>query len=369
METKVKKYSGSKDFSRINYQYANLMIRFKKADILEENKELVLEFIESCRLGLFQKKIGMQRTVRTLNSLKRLCQMLPTGLSWQNVTKKDVRSLLLAIEALGVGDWERYSLLMALKKFITWIRTEYGYPEGYPDREKNLSLLALLEVAPEVKIAINRPNKLKALNEIPTQEDINYMMAACDTYAKPMLGARDKAIISILAEIGARIGGIGNLHLRDIIFDSIGAKLRIEDKTMTGEPVRIISSVQYLKNWLELHPDKGNQQAPLWVTLRGIQGKMMDYAAVRKTLKNAVNIHNKNAEAKGQPLITKRIHPHGFRYYAQGRDSLAGMPIAIMCKQRGWSATSKQPQRYARISSEQVDNWLIANQTKTEVRT
>jgi len=88
----------------------------------------------------------------------------------------------------------------------------------------------------------------------------------------------------------------------------------------------------------------------------------MNYAGMQKALKTAVITHNAYAESKGLPKITRRIHFHAFRYYAQTRDTLGGMPVGIMCKQRGWSPTSKQPQRYARISSAQVDEWLVAHQ-------
>ena len=154
------------DFSNINHKYDIQKKSFDAMSIPQENKRLVHEFIEACRLGVFQKKIGMQRGVRLLASLKILCWMLPEGKIWHDCKKQDIRSLLLQIEERGVGDWEKYSERIALKKFITWLRTEYGYPEGYLDREKLMNMLLIMQVAPEVKIHIERPNKLKSIDEI-----------------------------------------------------------------------------------------------------------------------------------------------------------------------------------------------------------
>ncbi|HUV82074.1 MAG TPA: zinc ribbon domain-containing protein [archaeon] len=74
-------------------------------------------------------------------------------------------------------------------------------------------------------------------------------------------------------------------------------------------------------------------------------------------IKRALDRHNRRAEKQGLPKITRRIHTHLFRYHAQTRDELDGVPRAIMCKQRGWRPDSKQPERYARIVTKDVDSF------------
>ncbi len=348
------------DFNRTGRRYDLLKNSFEKLPVPEVNKKLVMEFVESCLVGMYGKKLGKQRAGRTFLSLKNLCLLLPEGKTWHDVTKTDIKYLLLKInENPSWGEWERYVTLSVLRKFMTWVRCEYGYPENYPDREKLLNMLPLMEHAPECKYNIEKPNKLKPINEIPTAQEIKWMMQACDTYKDKAEGIRDKAMIAILEEIGARIGGIGILKLMDIVFDSLGALILIHDKTMVGEPVRLIKSVPYLKAWLEVHPEKANPDASLWINLRpSSKKKEMDYMGMRKALKKSVKTHNMLAESKGLPKIIRRIHFHAFRYYAQTRDMLEGMPVSIQCKQRGWSPTSKQPMRYARVSSQQADEWL-----------
>lgn len=354
------------DFESVNKRYESSQRLLQSLDIPEENKRLSKEFLDSCALGLYGKKIGKPRLVRTSYSLISLNRLLPDGKQWHDITKLDIKALLMKIEESSWGEWERYTTLSILRKFMAWIRSEHSYPQNYPDKEKFVNLMSLMDYAPEAKFKIAEVRKLKPLNEIPTAEEILWMMQACDTYEDKRRGARDKAIISILGEIGARIGGIGILKLKDIIFDSLGALIMIHDKTMVGEPVRIIKAAPYLIAWIEVHPLKANPEAPLWVNFGRKSGQRykrvgMDYFGMRKALKTAKETHNALAESKGLPLITRRIHFHAFRYHAQVRDTLEGMPIAIQCKQRGWSPTSKQPQRYARISSAQVDEWLATH--------
>ncbi|MDD5474343.1 MAG: tyrosine-type recombinase/integrase [Candidatus Methanoperedens sp.] len=356
------------DFLGKEGRYRLLKVRIEVMEIPEANKKAVIEFVESCMVGMYGTKIGKVRAERVLLSLKNLCKLLPEGKVLHEVTKLDIKSLLLKIdEHPGWGDWEKYVTLSVLRKFMTWLRTEYGYPEGYPDREKLLNMLPLMKFAPEAKYNISKPNKLKNINEIPTAQEIQWMLEACDTFKDKVEGTRDKAIIAVLEEIGARIGGIGMRRIADVTFDALGALITIQDKTMQGEPVRLIKSVPYLRNWLEVHPLKNNPEAPLWVNLGSSHKKIeMDYSGTNKALKKTVKIHNMLAESKGLPKITRRIHFHAFRYYAQTRDMLEGMPISIMCRQRGWSPTSKQPMRYARVSSQQADDWLAAHYGLTE---
>jgi hypothetical protein len=199
---------------------------------------------------------------------------------------------------------------------------------------------------------VNRPQKLKAGEDIPTSEEMQYLSDAS-------INPRDKAFFEMAREVGIRIGGIGSRQIKHVSFDELGAKVTMYDKTMRGEPVRFISSASYLRIWLDSHPFRNDPEAPLWVDLeKTARGAVpLDYSGFRAMIQRAVERHNKRAERLGLPKITKRIHTHLFRYHAQTRDELEGVPRAIMCKQRGWKPDSKQPERYARIVTKDVDSY------------
>ena len=61
------------------------------------------------------------------------------------------------------------------------------------------------------------------------------------------LNKRDKAIIALLWDIGARIGEIGNSRVKDIKFDDIAISITVNGKTGPRR-VRAVWSVDYLKS-------------------------------------------------------------------------------------------------------------------------
>jgi integrase/recombinase XerD len=56
----------------------------------------------------------------------------------------------------------------------------------------------------------------------------------------------DKAIIALLWDIGARVGEIGNIRIKHVKFDELGATVNLKGKTGYRR-VRAIFSVDYLQ--------------------------------------------------------------------------------------------------------------------------
>ncbi len=356
------KEDADNQFNQLDLRYKEKKIMLlKELQVPEVNKQLCMQFMEACQVGMYGQKIGMKRLIKSVETLYSLCLLLPLGKTWHDLTKADTVSMLLKIqERPSWGPWSQYVLKSVLRKFIAWLRNEYGYPAGYPNGEKLAATLPLIKYPLEVRFSLNKPNHLKAVEEIPTKEEIQWLMSACDSQIYGPEGLRDKAILAILEETGLRIGGLGTLCIKNVTFDPVGALLTVHDKTMKGDPVRIITSIPYLKAWLEKHPDGANLDAPLWANLGpSHKHKGMIYQGMDRMLKKAVRIHNELAEVRGLPKITRRIHFHAIRYYRQTKDMVAGMPVSIQCKRRGWSPTSRQPMMYARVTTDQVDKWLI----------
>ena len=320
--------------------------------IRERNKLLLLKFSADCQTGWSEKKLTPARIVKLLVNLKSITEMLEKDWDW--ITKDDVRDLLDKIDTEPErGEWAKHDFRIVLRKFVAWLRNEYGYPEGYPQKEEMSRLLPILKYPSEViKIKVRKPEKLKAGEDIPTEEEMQYLSNAS-------INPRDKAFFEMAREVGIRIGGIGSRQIKHVTFDELGAKVTMYDKTMRGEPVRFVSSASYLRIWLDNHPFKNDPEAPVWIDLEKTAcGPIpIDYNGFRAMILRTVDRHNRRAEKLELPRITKRIHSHLFRYHAQTRDELAGVPRAIMCKQRGWKPDSKQPERYARIVTKDVDSY------------
>jgi integrase len=138
----------------------------------------------------------------------------------------------------------------------------------------------------------------KLPEEMVTEDEVKLMIEAA-------ANKRDKALIALLWDIGARVGEIGNLRMKHLKFDDLGAVVSLDGKTGPRR-VRAVWSVDYLKDWLGDHQGQNDPEAPLWFNFTKKAEKLepMQYGAIRMQL-------NKIAKKAG---IHKKIHPHLFRH-------------------------------------------------------
>jgi integrase len=375
-ETKKQKL----DIHNTEKQYESAKALFRNSKILESNKQLCLEYINDCEIGWgHAKPIGKHRAIKNFYALRFLTECLESidsGLTWPYLELAHTKKILLMIDHKeGWGEWSVHDHKEGLRKFIIWLRKTKGYPREYYDSGKLNATKHLFRFPPEVDYSVPNVDKLKPVSEIPSEMEVEMLINAWseeikynirrDKFKAVKIATRNKALISILADVGTRIGGVGSLTIGDVVFDAIGAKVSITDKTMQGELVRLVFSVAALKDWIDLHPAKNKSEAPLWIDIE--TNEPLTYGGLNKILQETRILHNAYATERGLPQITKRLHFHGFRYYAQIRDVLEGMPLAVQCAQRGWSPTSDQPQHYARISTSQIDTWIAEHYGLKEV--
>ncbi len=160
---------------------------------------------------------------------------------------------------------------------------------------------------------------------------------------------RDKAIVALLWDIGARIGEIGTLNLKHIKFDEHGAIVNVKGKTGYRR-VRAVWSVEYLKAWLEVHPQKYNLEARLWVTVDSEEDslKPLKYDAIRMQLKRIAK----------KSKINKRIHPHLFRH-SRCTYMANYLTEAQMNEYFGWVQGSGMPSVYVHLSGRDIDDAIL----------
>ena len=98
------------------------------------------------------------------------------------------------------------------------------------------------------------------IDNILTREEIKKIMGNT-------VCLRDRCIISILYDAGLRISELAGLRIKDIELDSYGASIKVSGKT--GErKIRLIDSVPVLKQWLNEHPMKEDNNKELFICLR-----------------------------------------------------------------------------------------------------
>jgi integrase/recombinase XerD len=297
--------------------------RVKKSKTSERNKQLIFEFMGDCKAGWGDRKLTDPRISKLVGHIKILSELVDKD--WYLLTQRDLKSLLAEIDSdPKKGEWTQHDYRLVLRKFVTWLRNEQGYPEGYPDGEELSKMLHVTKYPVEVsKIKVERPNKLKPAEEIPTEAEMQYLSEAA-------INPRNKAFFEMAKEVGIRIGGIGSRQIKHITFDELGAKVTIHDKTMRGEPVRFVSSASYLHFWLDNHPFRDEPEAPLWIDLEktAYGAYPLDYNGFRAMIKRTVDRHNKRAERFDLPKITKRIHSHHHNHTTGTVLTLSAEPAA-----------------------------------------
>ncbi len=128
--------------------------------------------------------------------------------------------------------------------------------------------------------------------DLLTEEDVKKIIDVCDN-------PRDKAFISLLYELGCRIGELGNLRIKHVVFEKNYACILLNGKTGMRRII-VIASVSYLQNWLQNHPLRDNTGAPLWINMGTVNRLMpMGYSALAKVLRVAAR-HAK---------LSKKVHP------------------------------------------------------------
>jgi integrase len=183
--------------------------------------------------------------------------------------------------------------------------------------------------------------KKKLPEELLTESDIKRMILAAEHL-------RDKALVAVLYDSGARISEIGNLRLKHVVFDKYGAVLTVDGKTGMRR-VRVIFSAPYLASWIDMHPGKKNPESFLWINVgQRNRGAHMRYPGFCVLIKRIA----KNAG------IEKRVYNHLFRH-SRSTELSQHLTEAQMEEHLGWIHGSKMPRTYIHMSGRQMDDAIL----------
>ena len=175
--------------------------------------------------------------------------------------------------------------------------------------------------------------------DIITKEDIAEFLRWCDNF-------RDKAMVVTLYESAARIGEFIDINIEHLKFDRRGAVLVIEGKTGQRR-LRLIESVPFLQRWIESHPKKGEDNAPLWCSVRKPFGKV-SAGVIRLVL----------SKIKERTGIKKPTNPHNFRHsrLTELAKFLSDSKLKIFA---GWTANSDMTGVYVHLTGKDLDEDLL----------
>ena len=284
--------------------------RVHKSSLDEGDRKLILEFVNH----KVARGIGVARQEKYLRILRDLGEKYVDG-SYSSLKRMDIEGIVTALERSEFSDWTKYDYKLFLKTFLTWI----GKGE-------------------EVDwISLRKPRKLP--DDILTEGEISALIDAAENL-------RDKAIIAMLYEGGFRIGELGSLAIRNVAFDRYGAIAMVDGKTGMRR-VRLIWSMPYIAQWLEMHPRREERDAPLWIKASDAS-EALNYDAMRMQLQ-------KIAKRAG---VDKRVNPHNFRH-SRSTHLASKLTESQMEEYLGWVQGSKMPSIYVHMSGRDLDADLL----------
>ena len=287
----------------------------EKSGISDVNKALIRRFVEFKTA----EKVKAPRIAKYLGTLRLIVERYLEDRDFTALTKEGLISVVAKIERCGLSDWSKRDYVLAIKIFYKWLGRE--------------------ELVSWIKIG-NPGNKLLP-EDLLTQDDVEAMIDAAST-------VRDKALVACLYEGGFRIGELGGLTLKDVSFDRYGAVVMVNGKTGM-RPVRLIWSMPYLAQWLEVHPFRDDHSSPLWIAQGvGSRTKGMMYWALRQQLKRI-------AERAG---VKHKVNPHNFRH---SRATHLSKEITDSLRNRylGLVSGSKMGRVYEHLSGQDLDEKLL----------
>ncbi len=197
------------------------------------------------------------------------------AVSLEQITPDHLRRFFLWLEQNGNNAGGRHAYYRALRAFFNWLETEY---DGYASPLRKL-----------------KPPKVDAPPiEGVSAAAVQAMLAACD---KSFTGVRDKAILLILLDTGARASETLNLNWQDI---DLAAGTLLIRKGKNGKPRMAFlgrTARQALRQYARLRQD---DNPAVFVT---IHGERLTYAGIRQILRRIA----------AKAGLTDIPSPHDFR--------------------------------------------------------
>lgn len=302
-----------------DYNLEKAKDRIEKNDnILEENKELILEHDRQLELNEYSES----RRYKYLTRLPYLAEQI--DVSFKEAEKKDIEDIILYLQRReDINSTTRADYKVLLKRFMKAINGG-GYPES-------------------VKwVSTEKYNQSKDLipEDLLTEKDIQTLREACKN-------PRDKALIQFFWEVGPRVSEAMELKIKHFKDAEQYMRVHIPATKTKGRKLFIVTCVPYVNKYLSYHPRSDDPDAPFFVNIgTRNQGEAMEYQAIRKRLR----------DIKKRTDIEKSASPHHFRKSSATFKAGKGWSEYELCSYFGWVVGSQVVQRYIAASGRSTED-------------
>jgi len=306
------------DIHNLKRRYKRVIERVKtSSDISAKNKQVLLNFHDY----LLSENIGFAKLERYFMDLIKFNIMLK--MPFEKATEADIRRVVSEINQTNLSEHTKRGFKLIIRRFYRFLRN-CDKDDPHPPEVKWISL----------KLA-HKHSKLP--EELLSEKEFIEIIRNCQTI-------RDKALISTIAESGARVGEIASMKIKHISFEEYGARLTVNGKTGMRK-ILVVSSSPFLQRWINEHPKNNNPDAFLW---HNPQGEYLCYNRIAAILKKA-------ARRAG---IKKRMHLHLLRH-SRATQLASIMSEASMKQYFGWVQGSQMAAIYVHMSGKDTDEAIL----------
>lgn len=298
-------------------QIQNLRDRIQGGkEISDEDAELLLRF--SDEIDLLKSKYTDHRHIKLLRHATRIAENvgdLGDALEDRETSKDIVRWINREYQ----NEYTNHDYRTALRVFAKRVTDEEGIP-------------ASVEWVPSGTSNSHDP--------VPNPADMLEWEADVKSMIDAARNPRDKALIAVAFDSGARSGELQELTVGDVNDHEYGLRILVDGRK-GQRSVTLIPSVPYLNRWLSDHPAPDDPDAPLWSKLS--KPEEISYRMFNNAFKNA----GKRAG------VTKPVTPTNFRKSNATWLARQGMPQAFIEDRQGRARGSEATAHYvARFGGE-----------------
>jgi len=306
--------------------YERAIRGLKKSELSESNTKTLLKFVDYC----LARDLSKARIIAYLARIKKIGILL--NKDFKEATKEDMQRVMAEINSKGYSPHTISTIQKQLRCFWRWLY----------DLEDSESLPASVKWIKSEK----PPNTLEKENLL-TEEELT-------TIIKTAESLQWKALISTLYEGSLRPGELLGTKIKDVYVYDTYIKLAVAGKMGKKQGKRdiyLMNSYDLLTSWLDNHPNKENNNSPLWVT----KYKKEYYALSQRYL--IIKLKRLAKEAG----IKKRVYPYLFRH-SKGTQMYIKYGEAIAKKFMGHSKDSKMASVYNHLNDEDVLKALLGKE-------
>ena len=294
--------------------------RIELSDIPKNDKEMLLKFKDDC----LSNNLSAGKIDIYLMHLRRFVNMLKKPIEEAN--KDDLKRVIGELNQMtNYTEQTKVGFKIAVRKLYKLVR---GIEEKgvYPPEVSWIST------------GLGKNHRLLP-EELLTEEETKQIVRCADNL-------RDKTLLSMLAESGARVSEIGTMAIKQVSFETYGTRLTITGKTGTRK-ILIVNSTPYIQEWINQHPFNDNSSSFLWNNKQN-SNECLCYARISHILKRATK----------KAGIKKRVYPHLLRH-SRATQLAPIMSEAALKQYFGWTQGSKMAGIYVHMSGKDTDEAIL----------